>query len=517
MVFNQNGIFKRATDAANVYGKEKSREELTLALSDASMRKYTTGLDDDELNEILNEIGSVDGDDPTKVTVDGYNWKINREDLTIEEYLGEDDGIEIRYKITGNDSLITGTPNIQVAVTVKNNKGTLDISSIKVTKTTGGTTSNVTVNSATFTLTVTETTETIFKVSAKNSKGEQSTPRTIKIVPKIDSNKPVISGQTATASGMKITIRGNAVDNEGNLESFTYSVSPATVKDNKATGPLTPGTAIEIETTAVGDYTVTFTAKDKAGNTATATAGPVTTTDAISVSDLKSKITASNYPEYLGRKVNYKPDDTVAWRVFYYDATGEFGDGAGTIYLKRDYSTTTTLSSYTSHVPADGGALMKQLNKEWAKSDNGKKATSNWLANEHCASWLCDSTKWTQYKTSEAKYVIGAAPIEMWCKAQNVYRNKYDTSASLIGCGIKSANGYGYKIGSGSLVDWQNTTVVSNTNTDASKVIATGSYQWLASPSSDYYDLVCSVGSSGVCNDLYRDAIGVCPVVSLNH
>ncbi len=156
---------------------------------------------------------------------------------------------------------------------------------------------------------------------------------------------------------------------------------------------------------------------------------------------------------------------------------------------------------------------MRQLNPKWAASANGSSID---LANEHCASWLCDSSQWTTYKTSEAKYAIGGAPIEMWCKAQNAYKNKYDTSASTIGCGIKNANGYGYTINGGSLVDYQSTTVV-NTSIPQSAVIATSSWQWLASPSSTSRFSVCLVASGGVGNNAYGSSYGVCPVVSLNH
>ena len=216
-------------------------------------------------------------------------------------------------------------------------------------------------------------------------------------------------------------------------------------------------------------------------------------------------------------KVNYKPGDTKAWRVFYYDASGEFGDGAGTIYLKRDYDTTMTLSSYVSSgATANGEAMMKQLNPKWAASENGKKARANYLNNEKAAAGLCDTNNWTTYKTSEAKYAIGAAPIEMWCKAQNAYKNKYDTSASTIGCGIKNANGYGYTINGGSLVDYQSTTVV-NTSIPQSAVIATSSWQWLASPSSNGTASLCLVRADLVYHSTYGDSRGVCPVVSLNH
>ena len=50
---------------------------------------------------------------------------------------------------------------------------------------------------------------------------------------------------------------------------------------------------------------------------------------------------------------------------------GYFGDKLNTLYLKIDYvSNDTTLSSYTSYTPTDGGATMKKMNPKWTASSN---------------------------------------------------------------------------------------------------------------------------------------------------
>ena len=518
-VFNKKGIFSRAEQATKLYGKEKSREELTVALADAEIKKYSTGLNSDQLDEELNKVGQVDQDENRKVTVDGHIWLIDRDTLEIVDYLGEDDGIEIRYTIEGNDNYIVGTPNIKVKVTVRNNKGELDINSIQITKN-GSSLSGIAIsNNGEFELNVTELGETIFTVSAKNSEGEQSVPRTIKVIPKIDTTKPVISNQSAVASGMKITISARAADNESGLRSFTYSVSPTTVKDGKASGSVTSGVPIEIETTAEGTYTVTFNAEDNAGNSAVPVTATATTTDTISVADLKNKINASNYADYLGAKVDYQSPKGGVWRVFYYDGASPTFGSANTVYLKRDYDSNLTInpwSKYSSTTPSETAVnYMKQLNPQWRDSSNGSAVD---LANEKMSAGFYEQNnaeKWGSYRnTSYSSYAIGTAPIEMWCKAQQAYKSKYDTSANAIGCGIMNTNGYGYTINGGSLVNYQNTTVV-NTNIPQSAVIATGSYQWLASPSSRDYNYECYVNSSTV---LYSNhaTIGACPVVPLD-
>ena len=518
-VFNQDGIFSRAEQATDKYGQAKARETLELCLSEAQMRKYESGLTEEQLDEEISKVGSLlpkedENSNNQLVIVEGHIFEIDRSVPKVVDYKGPANGVIITAKITQNGDWENPVATVTGTIT-KYGGGTVVSSTATATNgvtipsefpTTGG---NYTIGNI--------TTDTDITINTTDSEGKTAS-KTIHVVLVRDDTAPVISEQTAKAMLMKITISAKATDSESGLASLRYSIAPNTIKDGKAEGTLNAnGTGIEVEATSEGDYTVTFTATDNAGNTSTATAGPVRASDAISIADLKKEINAENYPDYIGTKVDYSPEAGGTWRVFYYDASGEFGDGAGTIYLKRDYDTTMTLSSYVSSgATANGEAMMKQLNPKWAASENGKKARANYLNNEKAAAGLCDTNNWTTYKTSEAKYAIGGAPIEMWCKAQNAYKNKYDTSASTIGCGIKNANGYGYTINGGSLVDYQSTTVV-NTSIPQSAVIATGSYQWLASPSSYDAGAVCIVYSSRVTSSGYGGDFGVCPVVSLNH
>ena len=159
---------------------------------------------------------------------------------------------------------------------------------------------------------------------------------------------------------------------------------------------------------------------------------------------------------------------------------------------------------------------MKQLNPQWRDSSNGSAVDLN---NERMSASFYEQNNaenWGSYRnTSYSSYAIGTAPIEMWCKAQQAYKSKYDTSASAIGCGIMNENGYGYTINGGSLVDIKVATVVSNTNIPQSAVIATGSYQWVASPSSGSDSSECRVDSSDV-NYSLNHTLGACPVVPID-
>ncbi|MBR1884402.1 MAG: hypothetical protein IJ809_05695 [Clostridia bacterium] len=62
------------------------------------------------------------------------------------------------------------------------------------------------------------------------------------------------------------------------------------------------------------------------------------------ISEAKSVINASNIADYIGTQVDYTPIGGGTWRIFYYDETGKYGDGAGTVYIKRDYDSSITVS-----------------------------------------------------------------------------------------------------------------------------------------------------------------------------
>ena len=65
---------------------------------------------------------------------------------------------------------------------------------------------------------------------------------------------------------------------------------------------------------------------------------------AMPISYAKAVINSSNIRTYQGQQVDYSPAGGGTWRIFYYDETGKYGDGAGTLYIKRDYNSSTTVS-----------------------------------------------------------------------------------------------------------------------------------------------------------------------------
>lgn len=448
-------------------------------LGEAQILKYgEEGLTDIKLNEKLNEIGQVDEEDNTKVVVNGYIYIIDREILTIVDYLGKDDGIEIKYKITGNENWIKGTPNISIAVTVKNNNGTLDQSSIRITKDGTDITSSVSINEGAFTLTTNAS--TIYTVSAKNSKGEQSTPRIIRVNAKIDNTPPTLTSVTATAQGMIIKIGAEATDNESGVKEYNYKITPESgIPEGQVAKTFQNDEIVTIEATQETTYTIEVTATDNCDNTSSAQTVQVKTIDALTLADAKRLVNANTLQSYIGTKIlDYNPEAGGVWRIFYFDEENYFGDGNGTLYLKRDYDLTTTLSNYITYIPLDDGRLMKQLNPMWRDYPTVDANTID-LASEHCVSWLCDPSQWTRYKATEAKYAIGAPSVEMFVRAYNVY--KQNNVNGNVKCGIQNSSGYGVARGNNNL----NTGFNGGLDSGKGNIFCIYSDQWLASPSSN--------------------------------
>ena len=136
-------------------------------------------------------------------------------------------------------------------------------------------------------------------------------------------------------------------------------------------------------------------------------------------------LTRDNAVDYYGKVVtNYNSPTSATWRLFYIDFDGKYGD-AGTVYLKADPAIETRLNKDISSNSVDAINRMKQMNPDWASNSNFKVE----LNNEKAVTWLCDETKWENYKDANiANYVIGAPSLEMYLDSYNQYNSKKGTS-----------------------------------------------------------------------------------------
>ena len=253
-------------------------------------------------------------------------------------------------------------------------------------------------------------------------------------------------------------------------------------------------------------------------------------------------ITSANLGQYLGKKVQYTPatpstsyGTSTTYRLFYVDFANDFGDGAGTIYLKADNDgKNITLSSYISYQSTDSYAVMKKINPSWIQPETLQ-------TNDKCVSWLADSNVWDGWKdtslTSKTNYVVGSPSLEMYVKSYNAYldanpdleKNGGTNKAEKLACEYVTS-GYsakGYRIGflNTDKGSWANTGYYQDENslikptTAADKMYNPGSstYYWLASPSASNSNyLMCVNGNYSLVGLSSCNGGGaVCPLVSL--
>ena len=305
-------------------------------------------------------------------------------------------------------------------------------------------------------------------------------------------------------------------------EALNVTFTPANATNKKVTWSSNSETIATVnekgKITAVAKGTAIITATSANGKTATCN---VTVIDEMTIAEAKAKVTSYEaLQQYIGTKItDYNPAAGGTWRIFYYDADGEFGT-AGKLYLKRDYDSSleTELDASGTYTNTDAAIIkMKAMNPKWAASTN---ASSIDLYNEKAVAWLCNPTNWTDYKTGEADYAIGSPSVEMYMKAFNVWKAGNKDATNLI-CKVESANGYSVGVNGNYNSNSMNATGSNTIEAGPNNIFMTaGSYWWLASTSSgdNGGSVLCVVGYYG-CENVSNGSTdyvgGLCPVVSL--
>ena len=251
------------------------------------------------------------------------------------------------------------------------------------------------------------------------------------------------------------------------------------------------------------------------------------TADGIPVSVANSTINITNIASYIGTKVEYHPqnDPTGVYRVFYIDNNNKYGDGEGTIYLKRDLENNfkadenenqgyTTGSNpertFTTEEKDDITNAMKKMNPTWGLMDGVIDQR-----NEYFSSYLCNPQEWLDYKTKDANYAIGSPSVEMYMDAYNQWGGyaegrgpqsyKFDRGALGYNVGINGEfpnNGYQDR---GSLSPGP-----------SNMFLTLGKYWWLSSPACDSaeHTLYIFGGNANVTYCSNPSAL-ICPIISL--
>ena len=254
--------------------------------------------------------------------------------------------------------------------------------------------------------------------------------------------------------------------------------------------------------------------------------GDIEPTTQINIEGQIVTLTRDNAPEYYGKVVTNYNQANATYRLFYIDFAGDFG-AKGTVYLKADQVSTTFLDITASASSTTALEKMKQMNPMWAKVNVTADDSS-----EKAVLYLCDESKWTNYKdASKADYVIGAPSIEMYVKSYNAYHSYIGTIGyyKQLNCkwwykgaseDVKSS-GYMYTFGTSVNVS----SYVGTTNDytllqdENNMYVKSKQNWWLASPAA-YDKSVCVVfgGSFYLSGTIYQigDYVrGICPLVSL--
>ena len=489
----ENGIITKSKEAKIKTEKSRTIEKINLAILTA-MTKGDGDIDNATLREELEKEGltvKTEGNNlPWDVSDGKYIYRIN-EDYTVEEV----EGINLSKKeiklASGENETITATLTEGVTGTITwesadKNVATVENGKITAVGTTGSTT-----------------------IIAKVEGTEYEATCKVSIVQKVMSitAKNVTVGKNQTA---KIEVTTTPT---GLVEDLTYisdTPSIATVaEDGTVTG------------VATGSATITIKGKVSTN---------VSTTCIVTVTKSRTSVTAeqiaANPEKYYGQVAQNYTQGDLKYRIFYVDKENKFVDGANTIYLKADYKTTTTLSSYINYTPTGSDLeTYKKMNPTWAAQRGSN--TSNWNNNEHASSWLCSPSQWTTYcDTTKANYAIGGPSVEMYVASYNQIPHT-QIGNYILGATYRATNAPGYIY---TLNGKQSTTSNSDYYTGDTTIDYKGYNSmyagqngtksgdwWLASPSSYGSASVCRVGGGGTGLDgyAYSNANGIAPLVSL--
>ena len=266
-------------------------------------------------------------------------------------------------------------------------------------------------------------------------------------------------------------------------------------------------------------------------------------------------LTKENFGDYLGRKVtNYKTlgrteEVTVGensytvsttYRLYYIDFDNKFGDGAGTVYLKADE---TTSNNYQLQLDgAEATSKIKNLNPELYKTGVTPPTKTN--ENMQKVTWLTDTAKWEGLVTSSSsteiansiKYIVGAPSLEMMVDSYNAHYKltgstpDYSdipaapdtTRKKLFYKYTSGATGYQVGPNANEDVEYEYYTSDNSVKTDSAIDSMYFGYYWLASPSgfSTFGNfgmrVNASYGSNGRVDGGNNESIyAFCPLVSL--
>ena len=231
-------------------------------------------------------------------------------------------------------------------------------------------------------------------------------------------------------------------------------------------------------------------------------------------------LTKENAANYYGYIVTDYTAGNTTWRLFYVDFDGKYGE-PGKIYLKADLVNMnnalgrSTLDAEASVNSIEALNKMKEMNPQWAYNDG----VAN-LNNETAVLWLCDDSKWINFKDIEkADYAMGAPSLEMYIDSYNAYHLKKLTDGfEQVKCKWFNENGGGYKIRD-AIGNESNYVLPKSLNKESDIVYTTSASMWLSSPcdysNNDEHCLYVVASGPMLSPRKYSLSSDISPVVSL--
>ena len=344
-------------------------------------------------------------------------------------------------------------------------------------------------------------------------------------------NPPVVKeAGSITLSSVKGALKYNENLNVTVTNPNNVSLSVASSDENIAEASVSENTVTITAKASAGNVTITVTGAEDETHNAVNEEYKISVwsgTGAMPIDVAKAVVNSSNISSYIGTQVAYSPTGGGTWRIFYLDTTGKYGDGANTLFIKRDYDDDLTVdeTAYRGYTTGSNPtetfsndrkttitASMAKMNSLWATRDGVLNKR-----NEYFSSYLCDSNKWTAYKTDDANYAIGSPSIEMYMDAYNQWGG-YASGRGPLSYGF-TAGAYGYSVGMGNsnLRDYLSEDSLSSGPSGTNLFYTQNKCWWLASPGSNSGESGTSRvdGENARIRDGYNVPYGVCPIASL--
>ena len=207
--------------------------------------------------------------------------------------------------------------------------------------------------------------------------------------------------------------------------------------------------------------------------------------------------------------INYS--ETDEWRLFYADNNYAYlikNRIGNTDYKLTDTSVVTGFETSIISILAQNLNIKYTMNGDWALKNNGNDLNRNIKV----VAALLDTSKWTEYKTSDAEWTVGAPTLEMYIASCNA------THSIQCDCKVENNTATGYLVNKDSGEFNEYISGLGNSLDIDKALYSNGVFNWwLASPSAGDTDRLMYVSTDGSIGHRYStEKYGICPVAAIS-